>query len=339
MKRVMRFCLAFILLYGMLSLAACKQKGMQVVPFTYTGEIRVDQSSKSGSPLENVSNMVGWYDYTINYDLQHPVQDDAAEPTKEMVFRGRSYPLTYKETIRRADGEAYHVYVLKFEDIDEAVFDNNPTLQRTLFIQELTALKVDAKTGRILTIANLPDAPCWFEGVPTEDELRAAAVELARPFTDMPFEEYTFSCRSIYHTVGPDYNEGHVIDGVQSEYPNEQYYVEFRCQIADKPIAQRVIVKFYASHVPTVVFCYTDLTDEEQTKIEAFDEAAMREQATAYVREHLKKGTELQGVTFSDEQFDKEDGKLWWNIGMTLRIGEKGQEGLIIPVTLRMEVI
>ena len=120
MKRILIVMETISLLFFVFLLLGCEQKTTPAA-FTYAGAVYVNQNARAISPLENVSAMTGEYGYQINYDIAHPVQDGAAEPTKEMVFRGRSYPLTYKETIRRADGEAYHVYVLKYEDIDEAV--------------------------------------------------------------------------------------------------------------------------------------------------------------------------------------------------------------------------
>ena len=351
MKRILTVALVFCLLTTPLSLFGCKQKNTsettgtttaqngQATPYTYTGAVYVDQSALAGTSLQNVSEITNMRRYQLHYDIMNPVQDDTAERSKTVVFRGRSHLLTYKETIRRADGEAYHVYVIKPENINPDIFDGNPTLSRALYHYDVTALKVDVRTGRILTIANLPDAPYWFDQTPTEEELRAAAIELARPYTDMPFETYAFSCQSVYRVTGPEYSEWRVADGIQTKYPNEKYYVEFRYKVDDKPIAQRVVVKIRESGTPIVICCYTDLTEADEAKIAAFDEAAMREQAKAYVREHLQEGTVLREVTFTDEQFDKEGGKLWWNIYMELRTGADDRSADVIPIVLRVEVI
>ena len=177
MRHFICVLLVLTLLCGMLSLVGCKQKGMQVVPFTYTGEICADQSSKSFNPLENVPGMVGWYDYTINYDLQHPVQDDTAEKVISFTYGDFTYPFTYRETVCRADGEAYHTYALLQKDITEEMLAQVPELIRSVFNDDSTTMKVDVKTGRLLLCNGLPGRQYAFEGEVTEETLRQAAAE------------------------------------------------------------------------------------------------------------------------------------------------------------------
>lgn len=342
MKQLLSLLLAFLLLCSILLVSGCKQKGMQVVPFTYTGEICADQSSKSINPLEDVPGIVGWYDYTINYDLQHPVQDDTAERIISFTYGDFTYPFTYQETVRRADGEAYHTYALLKKDITEEMLGQVLEQERVFFDDYTATMKVDVKTGRLLLCTGLPGRQYAFEGEVTEETLRQAAAEVIAPYTDMPFSEYVFSCKTSFWSVEEGGTAGRVVDGAHTPASNEHirsYEAEFRRYVAGHPIAQRAIVRFINGMTPCMIFCYTELRDADIAKIEAFDTAAMQEQIKAYVSEHMKKNLILRDVVFKEEQFDKEGDKLWWNITTRVEYSDRDVQGLGTTVTFRVEVV
>lgn len=291
----------------------------------------------SGSGVwRSQGDMLTWQE---TFALSQEIEATSPEAVRNFTFDGTTYRLKYISTYTR-DGKAVHRYGLFEEDITADMMAGVPTDQQDYFHshpdEPVSTVSFVTTTQKVSLISHLPGG-YFADGTETEAFLKQKAIDIAKAYTDEPFETYTYSCQTAYEIYDTPERKVLLSNGSAFDFytmqPNEKldyYEIRFTHYVKKSKTDESVTIRFYGCGGMTIQYSNTAFTEQDYAKIGKTDQNTVIKHLAAFMVRHLADGWELTEWQATDVSFCKnnepDDAFLYLTVSFLLKLGHTTDE-------------
>jgi len=281
------------------------------------GVLLLAPDGSSSDVWKSKDDILIWQD---EVDFSQTIAPSTPASTKEFLFDGYIYHLKYVDTYTRS-GKSVHRYGLYEADITDDMLANVPEAERIYFHSNnpetpISIVSFLSGTDKVSLISNLPGG-YFANGTETEVFLKQRAIDIAKPYTEEPFETYMYSCATSYEIYDTSEKETCTdvktvpeIHAIKDNEKLEYYEIRYTRYVQQNRTDGFVIVRFYGYGGMTVQYSNAAFTDYDYEKIMRTDQNVIIDQLTNFIKQHIADGwiiTECKATAASFGKYDDTD--------------------------------